>query len=228
MKMELNIVDFYSDVLNIYGDIGNLLCLKKRCQWRDITINQKCFSIGEDIDLDYEDTDLILIGGGSDRNQEAIANNFLNQRKYIDSYLDNDGVLLAVCGSYQMFGNNFKNIDGMDINCLEIFDMETIISKDRLIGDIILNSNIELGNDKIVGFENHGGNSYHDYNTLGIVDIGFGNNKDAVDEGLVFKNFIGTYLHRPLLPKNPHLADYLILSALKNKYEISSLSPLDD
>jgi len=152
----------------------------------------------------------------------------LNQRKYIDSYLDNDGVLLAVCGSYQMFGNNFKNIDGMDINCLEIFDMETIISKDRLIGDIILNSNIELGNDKIVGFENHGGNSYHDYNTLGIVDIGFGNNKDAVDEGLVFKNFIGTYLHGPLLPKNPHLADYLILSALKNKYEISSLSPLDD
>jgi CobQ-like glutamine amidotransferase family enzyme len=226
--MELNIVDMYSDVLNIYGDIGNLICISERCKWRDIKVNHKSISVNSDHKINYDEIDMILIGGGSDKSQSIVSEDLLKQRSELENYLDNDGVLLAICGSYQMFGDNYKDVDGENIPCLEIFDIETNAKADRLIGNIVIENSIGLTPKTLVGFENHAGRTYHNYDYLGEVKVGHGNNDENKYEGMVYKNFIGTYLHGPFLPKNPHIADYMILNALKKKYEIEKLPSLDD
>lgn len=227
MKLELNILNMYPDILNIYGDIGNLICIKKRCKWRDINVNELHFSLDEN-NLNFENIDLILIGGGSDNAQTIVSNNLLKQRNNLENYLNNDGVLLAICGSYQMFGNTYTDFNGNNIPCLEIFDIETITKANRLIGNILIENHIGLNPKSLVGFENHGGRTYHKYDTLGKVKVGYGNNDEAINEGMIYNNFIGSYLHGAFLPKNPHIADYLILKALKNKYDINSLPSLND
>lgn len=241
--MKLEVVNMYPDILNTYGDMGNLICIKKRCEWRGIDINIKNFTIDKEISL--EDSDMILIGGGSDSGQNIISNHILNHRNSLENFIEEGKPLLAICGSYQIFGNYYINPYNEKISCLEIFEMETISKKERLIGDILISNNLKLDisfNSKqnpdlsdIIGFENHGGRTYHKYNPLGDVKIGFGNNGEDGKEGLVYKNFIGSYLHGPILPKNPHIADYMILNALKNNYDvdyltenISSLNAIDD
>lgn len=226
--MKLNIVDMYSDILNVYGDIGNLLALKQRCNWRGIDTNITKFSKDKDIELDIENTDIILIGGESDQGQSIVSQHLLNQRNKLQEFIDNNGVILTICGSYQMFGNLYLDADKNKIPCLEILDIETKSDKNRLISNIVLENNIGLKPTTIVGFENHGGRTYHDYKTLGQVSVGFGNNEESDSEGLVYKNFIGTYLHGPILPKNPHITDKLILEALKRKYNIDFLEKLDN
>ena len=227
MSFELNIVDMYSDILNIYGDIGNLKCIKKRCEWRGIEVNQKSYSIN-DSDFDYEDIDLILIGGGSDRTQSIVSNDLLKQRQDLENYVENEGVILTICGSYQMFGNEYYDVNGDNVSCLEIFDIKTVSQEDRLIGNILIENNLGLEPKEVVGFENHGGRTSHNYKPLGKVITGHGNNGEDNGEGMIYKNFIGTYLHGPFLPKNPHIADYLILNAMKNKYGLDSIEKLND
>ncbi|MDL2246355.1 glutamine amidotransferase [Methanobrevibacter sp. OttesenSCG-928-K11] len=226
--MELNIMDMYSDILNVYGDIGNLTCINERCKWRGIEVNNKSFSIGSNEKLDFDNIDMILIGGGSDKGQSVVSEDLLKHRSELENYLNNGGVLLAICGSYQMFGNNYHDIDGENIQCLEMFDIETHAESNRLIGNILVENSIGLTPKTLVGFENHAGRTYHNYNPLGEVKVGHGNNDENKYEGMVYKNFIGTYLHGPFLPKNPHIADYIILNALKNKYEVEKLTSLDD
>lgn len=228
MSFELNIVDMYSDILNIYGDIGNLKCIKKRCEWRGIKVNQKSYSLNHDMSFDYEDIDLILIGGGSDRTQSIVSNDLLKQRNDLENYVENDGVILTVCGSYQMFGQEYYDVNGDNVSCLEIFDIKTVSQENRLIGNILIENNLGLAPKEVVGFENHGGRTFHNYKTLGKVIAGHGNNDEEGEEGMIYKNFIGTYLHGPFLPKNPHIADYLILNAMKNKYNVDSIEELDD
>ena len=227
MSFELNIVDMYSDILNIYGDIGNLKCIKKRCEWRGIEVNQKSYSIN-DSDFDYDDIDLILIGGGSDRAQSIVSNDLLKQRQDLENYVENEGVILTICGSYQMFGNEYYDVNGDNVSCLEIFDIKTVSQEDRLIGNILIENNLGLEPKEVVGFENHGGRTSHNYKPLGKVITGHGNNGEDNSEGMIYKNFIGTYLHGPFLPKNPHIADYLILNAMKNKYDLDSIEKLND
>ncbi len=227
MRFELNIVDMYSDILNIYGDIGNLKCIKKRCEWRGIEVNQKSYSIN-DSDFDYEDIDLILIGGGSDRTQSIVSNDLLKQRQDLENYVENEGVILTICGSYQMFGNEYYDVNGDNVSCLEIFDIKTVSQEDRLIGNVLIENNLDLEPKEVVGFENHGGRTSHNYKPLGNVITGYGNNGEDNSEGMIYKNFIGTYLHGPFLPKNPHVADYLILNAMKNKYDLDSIEKLND
>lgn len=228
MAMELNIVDMYSDILNMYGDIGNLKCISQRCKWRDIKPNITSFTKNKDNIIDYDNTDMILIGGGSDKNQTDVSNHLLNQRTQLQEFIDNKGVILAICGSYQMFGNEYYDVNKNKIPCLEIFDIETISNEDRFIGNILIENTLNLDPKTIIGFENHGGRTYHGYDALGEVKIGFGNNNEDKKEGMIYKNFIGTYIHGPFLPKNPHIADYLILNALKQKYDINSLEPIDN
>lgn len=230
--MELNIINMYPDILNMYGDIGNLTCIKQRAEWRGIDIHIQELTISNE-SLVTEDTDIILIGGGSDNSQNVVSTNLLKQKAAIEEYIENNGVILAICGSYQMFGNTYIDSEGNSIPCLGIFDIETISQKERLIGNIVIKSNIDLSEvnqdlDSFVGFENHGGRTTHNYKPLGFVESGFGNNGEDKEEGMIYNNFIGSYLHGPLLPKNPHLADYMILKALQNKYDIDSLEPLDD
>ncbi len=175
------------------------------------------------MDFDYDDIDLILIGGGSDRTQSIVYNDLLKQRQDLENYIENDGVILTICGSYQMFGNEYCDVKGDNVSCLEIFDIKTTSQQDRLIGDILIENNLGLEPKEVVGFENHGGRTFHNYKSLGKVISGHGNNDEDNNEGMIYKNFIGTYLHGPFLPKNPHIADDLIFNAMKNKYDVDSI-----
>ena len=218
--MELTVMNMYSDILNTYGDIGNFTCINQRIRWRNIGLNIQECTIDKDDDFNWEDIDIILIGGGSDNNQSIVSNHLLEQRKELVEFVENGG-------------------DGNDIPCLEVFDIETKSASDRLIGDIVIsnaindsknviNNNFDFKLDAMVGFENHGGRTYHNHDPLGYVKVGFGNNGEDKKEGMVYKNFIGSYLHGPFLPKNPHIADYMIFNALNKKYSIDEIEDLND
>jgi CobQ-like glutamine amidotransferase family enzyme len=225
--MELNIYHMYPDILNLYGDIGNVICLKKRCEWRGISANIVNFGMDNETH-DFNEGDIFFIGGGSDRGQNIVYSDFLEYKEEFKDMIENNGVVLAICGGYQFLGKKYIDNDGKEIPGLGIFNYSTVSGEGRLIGNIIIENQLNLSPKTIVGFENHGGRTYSNYDPLGLVKSGSGNNGEDGKEGLVYKNCIGTYLHGPILPKNPHLADHLILKALERKYEINSLKELDD
>ncbi|WP_048190735.1 type 1 glutamine amidotransferase [Methanobacterium sp. SMA-27] len=224
--MELNIFHMYPDLLNLYGDIGNVTCLKKRCEWRGIKINIVDFSLGNEADINC--ADILFMGGGSDRGQNIVYSHFLKYKNDVSNAIEDSSVFLAICGGYQLLGESYIDANGMKIPGLGVFDYTTESEEKRLIGNIIIKNKLGLNPKTIVGFENHGGRTYHDYNALGSVVVGNGNNGKDELEGMIYKNCLGTYLHGPLLPKNPHLADHIILTALKRKYDIKSLDVIND
>lgn len=224
--MELNLFHMYPEQLNLYGDTGNILCLKNRCEKRGIEVNLYKFSKEEKYDLSLGD--IFFIGGGSDNSQEIVYNDFLNYKDSFKQIIEENKVLLAVCGGYQLLGKEYINKNGDSLPGLNIFDYTTVHRQNRIINNIILKTTLDITPKTIVGFENHGGRTYSNYTPLGNVLVGKGNNDTDGVEGVVYKNYIGTYLHGPILPKNPHVADYLILKALQNKYEVESLEKLDD
>ena len=223
--MKLTIGHLYPDLLNLYGDRGNIQCLMKRCLWRGIEAETIAFELDDKID--FSNLDIVLLGGGSDREQMLVCEKLKEIQKDFKEYVEQGGVVIAICGGYQLLGNYYKTDMGT-IEGLSLVDMYTEQGEDRLIDNIVLQS--ELFDMPIVGFENHGGRTFIGENKpLGKVLYGSGNDGKSGYEGVVYKNVIGTYLHGPLLPKNPQLADELILRALKKKYgEDVTLSPLDD
>lgn len=223
--MKLTIGHLYPDLLNLYGDRGNIQCLMKRCLWRGIEAETVSFELDDNID--FSNLDIVLLGGGSDREQMLVCEKLKEIQKDFKDYVEQGGVVIAICGGYQLLGNYYKTDMGT-IEGLSLVDMYTEQGEDRLIDNIVLQS--ELFDMPIVGFENHGGRTFIGENKpLGKVLYGSGNDGKSGYEGVVYKNVIGTYLHGPLLPKNPQLADELILRALKKKYgEDITLSPLDD
>ena len=223
--MKLTIGHLYPDLLNLYGDRGNIQCLMKRCLWRGIEAETIAFELDDKID--FSNLDVVLLGGGSDREQMLVCEKLKEIQKDFKEYVEQDGVVIAICGGYQLLGNYYKTDMGT-IEGLSLVDMYTEQGEDRLIDNIVLQS--ELFDMPIVGFENHGGRTFIGENKpLGKVLYGSGNDGKSGYEGVVYKNVIGTYLHGPLLPKNPQLADELILRALKKKYgENITLSALDD
>lgn len=224
--MDLKIFHMYPDLLNLYGDMGNVICLKKRCQMHGISVEIVNFTINQEKDL--KEGDIFFMGGGPDRGQKIVYSHFLNYKEDIEKIIEEGKVFLAICGGYQLLGESYIDAEGNKIPGLGVFNYQTKNGKGRLIGNIIIENQLGLTPKTIVGFENHGGRTYHGYAPLGSVKVGHGNNgKDGI-EGMVYKNCIGTYLHGPLLPKNPHLADHLILKALKNKYGPKKLLKLDD
>lgn len=223
--MKLTIGHLYPDLLNLYGDRGNIQCLMERCLWRGIEAETKYYE--SDDKIDFNDLDIVLLGGGSDREQMLVCEKLKAIQKDFKSYVEDNGVVIAVCGGYQLLGNYYKTDQGM-IEGLELVDMYTEQEEGRLISNIILQS--DLVDMPITGFENHGGRTcIKDNKPLGKVLYGSGNDGRSGYEGVVYKNVIGTYLHGPLLPKNPQIADWLILHALQRKYGSNvELSPLDD
>ncbi|MCZ7577692.1 MAG: glutamine amidotransferase [Dehalococcoidia bacterium] len=226
--MELRVAHLYPDVMNIYGDRGNVIALRYRCEARDIRFHLGQVNIGNP--FNPAEFDLVLIGGGQDREQRRIAGDLVGRGPAIREAIGHGLPALAVCGGFQLFGHRYVDHDGSIIPGIGVFDLETRHPgpvADRCIGDVVLET--ELG--EVVGFENHGGRTYLalDQAPFGRVRRGFGNN--AVDgfEGARHNNAIGTYLHGSLLPKNPRLADELILAALRRRYgpEVD-LAPLDD
>ncbi len=224
--MEINICHLYPDLLNVYGDIGNILILKSRAEKRGIKVNIINASISDSLDID--NIDIMLLGGGQDYEQSIVSNDIKESKGLaIKNYIEASKVLIAICGGYQLLGKYYIAPNGEKLEGLGILDIYTEGLDNRFIGNTIIYN--EEYNETYVGFENHSGRTYiSNYKPLGKCILGNGNNgKDGL-EGCIYKNTYCTYLHGSLLSKNPELADRLLLSALNNKYENITLEPLDD
>lgn len=224
--MKITIGHLYPDLLNLYGDRGNIQCMMKRCQWRGIEAETICFE--NDDEIDFSKLDIVLLGGGSDREQMLVCEKLKVIKDDFKAYVEDDGVVIAVCGGYQLLGNYYATDEGV-IEGLGIVDLDTEQGKGyRLIDNIVLES--DLFSMPVVGFENHAGRTNIKHNKpFGKVIYGSGNDGESGYEGIVYKNVIGTYLHGPLLPKNPQVCDYLIQRALERKYKKKiELEPLED
>lgn len=218
MKQNITIGWLYPTLMNVYGDIGNVKALQKRLEWRDIEVTIKRFEPGFNAD-ELKKCDILLMGGAQDKQQEIVAKDLYAKKEVLKDLIENDVPGLYVCGAYQFLGNYYKKANGEIIKGLEIFDLYTQNLEDtRLIGNIIAKSR---DFDYLIGFENHGGKTYLGKNIMPLATVvkGFGNNGEDNSEGAIYRNSIGTYLHGPILPKNPKLADFLIQKALKNKYK---------
>lgn len=224
---QLNICHLYPELLNLYGDRGNVIALRKRCEWRKIQAN--VIPVGIGIPFDAEQYDIVFIGGGQDYQQKILQPDLLRQKgDEIRSYIRHGGVMLAICGGYQLLGNYYQTPDGRQLKFLGAMDFATVGGKERMIGNLVFQSDLlqtESSGGILVGFENHSGKTYlgPDVKPLGRVLRGYGNNGEDHTEGAVFQNTICSYGHGSLLPKNPVLADYLIGAALKRKYGASAV-----
>ncbi|OGE26014.1 glutamine amidotransferase [Candidatus Daviesbacteria bacterium RIFCSPHIGHO2_02_FULL_39_12] len=225
--MQLVIGYLYGDLMNIYGDTGNIIALKKRAEWRGIKVKLKVKSLKSKIKKG--EIDLFFFGGGQDQQQEIVATNLITsgKGKIIKSEIDRGVPLLSICGGYQLLGDYYKPHKAAKLIGVGLFPVCTLASSDRMIGNIVIESMF----DKLVGFENHSGKTFlkKDAQSLGTVIKGFGNNGEDKTEGCIYKNAIGCYMHGPLLPKNPKLADWLLKKALETKYKRKiELKSLDD
>ncbi len=230
--MKLTIHHLYADMMNLYGDRGNVISLKKRCEWRGIDVEVVDVGLGERVSP--TGCDIFLFGGGQDREQSLLAED-LSGSKGADlrSIVDDGGVVLGVCGGYQLMGHHYETLDGEKLPGVGIFDLYTRPGdpdEARLIGNVLIRVSLSDGStQEAVGFENHGGRTYlGDTKPLGEIVAGHGNNGKDRGEGARRLNAYGTYLHGSLLPKNPWLTDQLILEAVRAVDDSFELEPLDD
>lgn len=221
----LRIAHLYPELLNLYGDGGNILVLRKRLEWRGIGCEVREVHI--DDRPSFSDVDIVFIGGGSDREQRIVCEHLLAERSELAAYVEDGGVLAAVCGGYQLLGHSYLMGDEK-VEGLSLVDLYTDRGSPRLIGNIAIESRISA--QPIVGYENHGGRTHlgEGVKPLGHVVHGHGNDGESGYEGCLYKNIVGTYIHGPLLPKNPGVADYLIGRALERRCGDATLEPLDD
>lgn len=225
-RVRLKIAHLYPRLLNLYGDTGNVITLAKRCEWYGIRTDIVEVDIGDDVP---EDADILFIGGGQDFDQEKIESDLKTgcadgKGELIRKLIDAGTPSLAICGGYQLLGDWYEDADGTRINGIGALRIHTVSGKGRLIGDVVCDARI--GDIiRIVGFENHGGRTYLDDSasarSFGDVVYGNGNNGEDESEGCVYKNTIGTYLHGPILPRNPEIADWLIMRAVERKLRIN-------
>ena len=228
--MELRIVALYPEQMNIYADRGNILFLRRRCEWRGIDFSYAAAGPGQS--LDPAAHDLIYVGGGQDRDQRIVAEDMVaTKRAALAEAVEGGAVLLAVCGGYQLLGHSYQ-VGPERILGLGLAELETVREPGpRLIGNIEIEIDLGDGSRELAGFENHGGRTYlgDGAEPLGRVVRGHGNNGRDGLEGVRRANMIGTYLHGPLLPKNAWLADRLIRLALARRHGGEpELAPLDD
>ncbi|MDO5517575.1 MAG: type 1 glutamine amidotransferase [Clostridium sp.] len=225
--MELNICHLYPDLLNVYGDVGNVLILKHRAALRGIDVNIMNSSIGDP--LDNDNIDILFFGGGQDFEQSIVSKDLQEvKRDSLVKYVEDSKVLLAICGGYQLLGKYYTAPNGEKIEGLGILNIYTEGGSTRFIGNTEIYN--EEFNETYVGFENHSGRTYiNDYKPLGKCIHGYGNNGEDKQEGCIYKNTFGSYFHGSFLSKNPEFADRLLTLALKHKYgDDVTLSPLKD
>jgi len=227
--MKLRIGYFYPTLLNLYGDDGNVQILKYRAEKRGIEVEVS--KVGLSTDLTGAEFDLIFMGGGPDSSQKDVYKDLVEEKgKFLREHIEAGKAGLYICGSYQLLGNYYKSADGSMLDGLGIFDLHTINpgrKKPRCIGNVVCESGV-VG--ELVGFENHGGRTYLGPKVESLAKIvrGHGNNSEDGTEGVHYKNSIGTYLHGPVLARNPHLADYLIVKAVEAQGLKTPLAQLDD
>ncbi len=225
-NLKISIAHLYPKLLNLYGDLGNVITLVQRCKWRGIRVEFNEINIGDNIN----NHDLFFIGGGQDKQQEEVAEELYSHKLELTSLRDDGAVFLGICGGYQLFGHYYQPHGKDKLKGLSLMDAYTVAGKKRFIGNVTVKTDF-LNPNTLVGFENHSGLTYLEGDTkpLGTVIVGNGNNAKDGYEGGRYKNIFGTYLHGSLLPKNPHFADYLISLALEKRYgEKFILSKLDD
>lgn len=217
---QLKIAHLYPKLLNIYGDIGNIITLKKRSEWRGIDVIIDEINTGEKI----TEHDIYFIGGGQDLQQIEVSHELQKHKDFLLSERDRGAVFLGICGGYQLLGHYYKPHQGEELKGISLLNAYTIAGKKRFIGNVTITTDIVIPN-TLVGFENHSGLTYLEdgTNPIGTVTVGNGNNGVDKTEGARYKNVFGTYLHGSFLPKNPHFADYLLELALNKK-----LTKLDD
>jgi len=224
MTQFLTIAHLYPREMNIYGDLGNMTAMIKRLQWRGIEARVKSVEVGES--FDFDGVDLVFGGGGQDSGQSVIGQDLFDRGSKLRELAASGVPMLAICGTYQLFGRGFSTSDGREIPGIGIFNCDTVASSARMIGNIVVESRFGT----LVGFENHSGQTTLDegQESLGRVTKGYGNNTVSKQEGSVAFNVVGTYMHGPILPKNPRLADFLLDSALMRKYGDNKLKAIDD
>ena len=226
--MKLVIGHLYPRLMNMYADRGNVICLEQRCRWRGIDVEVR--SLGPGPLHNAAELDLLLVGGGQDREQYLASHDLVETKGSVLRDAMRDGlVALAVCGGYQLFGEYYRDHTGAELRGIAVLPAHSMHpgeGSQRCIGNIVTTWH----GIKLVGFENHGGRTYlHEPSAaLATVESGFGNNGEDRTEGAQWQNVYGTYLHGSLLPKNPAFADYLIVQALQRRHGVASLPPLDD
>jgi CobQ-like glutamine amidotransferase family enzyme len=220
--MKLTIGWLYASTMNIYGDRGNVIALRRRAEWRGIPVEVREIGIGEPIP---PDVDCFFWGGGQD--QVAVADDMRGAKgEALRAAVEDGAALLAVCGGYQLLGHEYRPHDARPLPGIDLFDMVSVAGPERFIGNVVVDT--QWG--QLVGFENHSGLTTlgPGVSPMGRVRVGRGNNGRDGTEGAIYRNAIGCYLHGSLLPKNPALADWLVERALERRYGKVELAPLAD
>lgn len=198
----------YPDLLELYGDTGNITLLRRRCAEAGIDLRVDEFSVGDTARLD--EYDFIFLGGGSDREQQIFYRDLMDRKQAFADAIEDDVVTVIICGGYQLFGQYYKDVAGTQIDGMGIFDYYTQGAPPRTIGYLVTEAEVDGVTMTLAGFENHSGLTYNVSSPLGRVLEGTGNNRADDTEGVMYRNLIGTYLHGPLLARNPQLTDALI------------------
>jgi len=226
--MTLRICYLYPNLMNTYGDQGNVMALVQRLRWRGIKSTVTNVSLHDK--LPVQPFDIYLIGGGQDNAQAAIAADLITKATALKAAIDEGAVLLAVCGGYQLLGNTYVDPTGREVSGVGLFDVVTKAGQRRMVGNLLVTATAVVPGAQLVGFENHAGQTILGPTAIPFATVtsGFGNNGEDATEGVVYKNAIGTYLHGSVLPNNPKLADRLLALALERRYDKVELKPLDD
>ena len=222
----IKIAHLYPDMLNLYGDRGNIIALTKRMELRGISTQVDRITMGKSFNAD--DYDILFIGGGQDFEQDVLLEDLKKGKdKEIKRAVDSGKVMLAICGGYQMLGKYYKTYDGKMLEYIGALDFYTDGKEERMIGNFAYKTKEGI---EVVGFENHSGKTYlgSGVSPLGKMLVGGGNNGEDGFEGVRYQNVFGTYSHGPVLPKNPAFCDHLLTTALHGRYPELELQPLDD
>src|SRR5436190_15161131 len=230
--MKIVVGHLYPDYLNIYADRGNIAVLARRASWRGHELEVRTVSVGAPVEPGEHD--LLYVGGGQDREQALVAEDLVAKADGVRAAVDTGAALLAVCGGYQLMGRSYRDFHGGDLPGIGVFPLETVAGETRMIGDVLLECGLERGVRRTLGgFENHAGRTRLDAGAepLGRVVAGFGNDGESAFEGCRVGRALGTYLHGPLLPRNPWFADWVLAQALAHAAGATvppTLEPLDD
>jgi lipid II isoglutaminyl synthase (glutamine-hydrolysing) len=218
----------YPDYLNIYADRGNIAVLARRAEWRGHRLEVEAVGMGEP--LRPGEHDLLYVGGGQDREQLLVAEDMAAKAEQLREAVAGGAAVLAVCGGYQLLGRGYRGFHGEDMPGTGILPLETVAGERRMIGDVLLECELEPGEKRtLAGFENHAGRTRLDPGAepLGRVVAGFGNDGESGFEGCRAGCVVGTYLHGPLLPRNPWLADWLLAQALAHRTGSAEAHPFE-
>lgn len=239
LNLTLNLCHLYPDLMDTYGDKGNILAIKYRCEKRGIKFNLINLTLNS-TSSNLDNIDFFFFGGGQDQAQSIVSKDLRKRATKLKNAIDEGAVMLSICGGYQLLQKYFKTDQGAILEGIGIFNAYTEASETRMMQNLLVKINPKYFDqikdiypttlDTLIGFENHSGKTYLEEGTapLGTVLSGSGNNGQDKLEGAVYKNAFGCYLHGSLLPKNPHFADFLITKALERRYGKITLKPLDD